>query len=118
MTQNQNRIEEHWSLIAFARQFGRPQLAHCKSKDGEEFTNLAFTHPTNKDEQGRAKVTFAFFSSKLGPLSAQEVGRMRDELQVVSWSNVDENTGVIHPVYCVCKKGDPGKAWEDIDLGL
>lgn len=52
-------IKNSWSLIAFAKQFGKPKLAKCANHDtGEEFKCVAFGEGD--------KMTFVSFSPKIG----------------------------------------------------
>lgn len=107
-------IANSWSLMAFAKSHGKMSITnestHINSATGEEFTSrsCAFTSPTEKDEQGRSKVTFVAFSSKLGELSAAEIVARKDELQVVQFAESGN--------YTLCAQG--ANAWEDVDLGL
>lgn len=109
--QNQG-IKNSWSLIAFAKSHGRmkvvPRAEHVNTQTGEVFeaASCAFIHPTEKDEQGRAAVTFVAFSSKLGELSPAEIAAQKDELQVAQLNSGN---------YVLCKQGD---GWSDVDLGL
>lgn len=93
-------IKNSWSLIAFAKTYGSPKLAELTNHEtGEVFKSLAFV-------QGE-DVTFVRFSSKLGELTPAEVVKQKDDLQVVQLESGN---------YTLCKKGDPSKAWQDIDL--
>ena len=111
--QNQG-IKNSWSFMEFARTHGRPKLTqpstHVNSYTGEEFTSrsVAFVHPTEKDEQGRSKVTFVSFSSKLGELTPAEIAQRADTLQVVELAESGN--------YTLCGLGEA--AWEDIDIKL
>lgn len=106
-------IKNSFSLMSFARSHGKMQVTkpatHINSQTGEEFTakSCAFTHPTEKDAQGRAKVTFVAFSRNLGELSPAEIAARKDELQVVEYQNGN---------FCLCAVGQ--NAWDDVDLGL
>ena len=109
---NMPGIKNSWSLHAFAKSHGRmkvvPSATHINGITGEEFTSssCAFVHPTEKDEQGRAKVCFVAFSSKLGELSAKEIAARQNELQVV-----ELNSGN----YTLCAVGS---GWDDVELDL
>ena len=96
-------IKKDWSLFDFAREFGKPKLAHCVNHDtGDNFNCVAFVDGDTR--------TFVAFSSNLGELSAKEIAAQKNDLQVVQFKESGN--------YCLCKKGDPSKTWEDIDLGI
>lgn len=98
----QKGINNSWSLIDFAKSHGKMQIGEFANKDtGEIFKSCIFTNPTNNTR------TFVAFSSKLGPLSPQEIKSRKNDLQVVQL-----NSG--H--YSLCNKGN--NAWEDVDLDL
>jgi len=97
-------IKNSWSLIAFAKQFGKPKLAKCTNHDtDEEFKCVAFGEGD--------KMTFVSFSPKLGELSPKEIAAQKDDLQVVECTTKEGRT-----MLSLCKKG--ADSWEDIDLGL
>ncbi len=99
---NNSRIINSWSLIAFARSHGKMQVGEFANKDtGEVFKSCIFTNPA---DQSRC---FVAFSSKMGELSPREIAAMKDELQVVQLESGN---------YSLCKQGQ--NAWEDVDLGL
>lgn len=110
---NMPGIKNSWSLIAFARSHGRMAVTQPRdfvnSKTGESFTarSCAFTHPTEKDEQGRAKVCFVAFSRNLGELSPSEISARKDELNVAELENGN---------YVLCAQGSG--SWDDVDLGI
>lgn len=91
-----------WSLVAFARQYGKMQVGSFVNGEGTPFKSCIFT-----DTDGTKR--FVGFSQKLGELSAEEITSYKDELQVVLTDNGK---------YKLCKKGNPGEAWEDVDLGI
>lgn len=94
-------IQNSWSLIAFAKVHGKMEVGEFTNKDtGEEFSSCVFTN----DKGDR---TFVGFSSNLGELSAKEISRRRDDLQVV-----ELESGYL----CLCAKGN--NSWEEVDLGL
>ena len=112
-----NGIKNSWSLIAFAKAHGKPQLATFKQGTEDEFKGLAFTDPNDKNN-----VCFVSFSSNLGEKTAKEIVDMKDQLQVCEL-NVDAETAARRAAngrqaesYCLCMVGT--NAWEDIDLGL
>ena len=84
-------------------------MTHVNSETGEEFTarSCAFVHPTEKDDQGRAKVCFVGFSQKLGELSPAEIAAKQNSLQVVELDNGR---------YTLCEEG--AGAWESVALSL
>jgi hypothetical protein len=104
-------IVNSWSLLAFAKSHGAmkvvPPTTKVNSHTGEEFTSgsCAFVHPTEKDENGRAKVCFVGFSSKLGELTPEEISARKNDLQVV-----ELQTGS----YYLCSQGE--SSWADVSL--
>ena len=98
----ETKIIKSWSLIAFARQFGKNmQTGNFVNKEtGEAFSSCIFTN-----EAGSR--TFVAFSSKMGPLSPREIAQQKDNLQVVQLESGN---------YSLCKQGS--NAWQDVDLGL
>lgn len=90
-------IVDSWSLLDFARAYGKmklvPSSSHINSETGEEELSAAycvFVHPTNKDEQGNPAITaIVRFSSELGELSAKEIGEQKDDLIVVEYESGD-----------------------------
>lgn len=113
MANNNKGIVNSWSLLAFAKTHGRmkvvPASEHVNRETGETFTSgsVAFVHPTEKDDQGRAKVCFAAFSRNLGELTPAEIAAQKDALQVVELTSGN---------YCLCAVGS--NSWEDVDLGI
>lgn len=91
-----------WSLVAFARTYGRMQVGSFVNEDGIPFKSCVFT-----DADGTRR--FVGFAQKLGELSPKEIASRKNELQVV----ITENGK-----YKLCKKGNPGESWEDVDLGI
>ena len=106
MAQSKN-IKNSWSLVGFAREFGpRMQVGDFTNGDtGDHFKSCIFTNGNTR--------TFVAFSRKLGVLSPREIARQKDTLQVVLCETEEGND-----MYSLCKKGEPGEAWEDVDLGL
>ena len=110
-TANNIGIVNSWGLLAFAKSHGKmkvvPPSEHVNRETGETFTSgsVAFVHPTQKDDQGRAAVTFVAFSRNLGELSPAEIATQKDELQVVELTSGN---------YCLCAVGSNG--WMDVDL--
>lgn len=91
-----------WSLVAFASSFGKMKVGSFVNDEGTPFRSCIFVKE-NGDK------TFVGFSQKLGELSPEEIASRKDELQIVK-----TETGK----YKLCKKGNPGEAWEDVDLGI
>ena len=91
-----------WSLVAFARQYGKMQVGSFINEEGTPFKSCIFT-----DADGTKR--FVGFSPKLGVLSPAEIASRKDELQIVLTENGK---------YKLCKKGNPGETWEDVDLGI
>lgn len=102
MAQNTNSaIKNSWSLIAFAKQFGKKmQVGNFVNKEtGEQFKSCIFT-----DALGT--LTFVAFSSNLGEMTPRQIAAQKDDLQIVELESGN---------YSLCKKGS---TWEDVDLGL
>ena len=100
-------IKNSWSLIAFASKFG-PKMSvgnFVNTQTGENFKSCIFTNGETR--------TFVAFSSKMGPLSPKEIAAQKNELQVVLWETKEGKD-----MYSLCKQGEPGEAWEEVDLGL
>ena len=91
-----------WSLVAFARQYGKMQVGSFVNEEGTPFKSCIFT-----DTDGTKR--FVGFAQKLGELTPAEIVSRKDELQIVL---TDKGN------YKLCKKGNPGEAWEDVDLGI
>lgn len=91
-----------WSLVAFARTYGKMQVGTFVNEEGTPFRSCIFT-----DADGTKR--FVGFSQKLGVLSPAEIAARKDELQIVLTENGK---------YRLCKKGNPGESWEYVDLGL
>ena len=70
-------------------------------ESGDKFTSCIFLKDNNP--------TFVRFSQKLGELSPREIAQQKYELQVVLLDSGH---------YTLCRKGDPGAAWQDVDLGI
>lgn len=105
-------IVNSWSVQAFANLKGRMQLAgpFTDAQTQETYHSLAFTHPTNTvidpvTGNERPEICFVSFSRNLGELTAQQVGQMHRDLQIV------ENE---EGRYSICKKGE--SSWQDIVL--
>ncbi len=94
-------IQNSWSLIAFAEEFGpKMQVGEFVNKEtGEDFKSCIFTNGETR--------TFVAFSSKMGVLSPREIAAKKHELQVVQLESGH---------YSLCKQGE--NTWEDVDLGL
>jgi len=93
-------IKDSWSLVNFARMKGKMKVTNeLVNKDtGETFRSCVFDHD--------GSLTFVNFSSKLGEMSAAEISREKDNLQVVL---LESGT------YKLCKRGE---AWDEVDLGI
>lgn len=114
MTQK-NNIINHWSFLAFARQFGADLAAgECVNHEtGETFNACTFT----KD----GKRTFVNFGPSLeGGLGVKEMVDRREELQVVQLAVSDETiakrkaAGKQEETYVLCKQGET--TWETVSL--
>ena len=92
-------IRNSWSLMAFASMKGKMQVGSFVNGDtGENFKSCIFT-----DTIGNR--CFVAFSSKLGPLTPQQISAMKNELQVVELESGN---------YSLCKQGDNN--WQDVEL--
>lgn len=98
----QKGIKNSWSLLAFAKSHGKMQVGEfANSETGETFKSTIFTNPVDNSR------TFVSFSSKLGPLTPQEIAVQKDSLQVVELESGN---------FSLCKAGE--NSWQDVDLGL
>lgn len=76
------------------------QVGNFTNKDtGEEFASCIFSNGDDKK--------FVYFSSNLGELSPSQIAAKKDKLQIVE---LDSGS------FYLCRQGDPGKAWQDVDL--
>lgn len=91
-------IVNSWSLVAFAKAFGKPYKGQFKNAEGEEFSSLVF-------ENGAGDRTFVGFSSNLGELSSSEIVTKKNSLQVVQLESGS---------YKLCNQGV--NSWEEISL--
>lgn len=96
---NKSTIVNRWTLLAFAAAHGKMQTGTAKDKEGVEFKSCSFTNPHTGAR------TYVGFSSNLGVLSAQEISRRKNELQVVQL----ETGG-----YRLCAQGQ--STWDDVEL--
>lgn len=97
----QKGIEYGVSLMVFARQHGKMQVAPFVNKEtGEAFKACVFTNEATGER------TLVNFSSNLGELSPVEIAAQKHNLQVVR--PVDGKN------YILCKQGE--NAWQDVDL--
>lgn len=95
-------IKNSWSLISFAKAYGKMQVGDfVNGKTREVFKSCIFTNPEDNTK------TFVGFSSNLGELEPSEIAARKDDLQVVQLENGH---------YSLCKVGQNN--WKDIDLGL
>lgn len=100
MTQTTSSIKNSWSLISFARAFGKMAVGPCVNHEtGETFNACSFT---NGDIR-----TFVSFSSNLGKLTPKEIAEQKDTLQVVQLESGK---------YKLCRQGN--NLWNDVDLGI
>lgn len=97
-TENTVSIEKSWSLLAFAKEFGKMQVGNFANQEtGETFKSCIFT-----DNEGSR--TFVSFSSKLGELSPAEISSQKSELQVVKLTSGS---------YKLCSSNN---GWQNVDL--
>ena len=93
-------IVKSWSLMAFAREFGKQMQVGTFEHNGEQFKSCIFTNASGDRR-------FVGFSSNLGELTPREIAADKDNLQVVL---LDSDN------YYLCRQG--GNAWESVDLGF
>ena len=94
-------IKNSWTLLSFAKTYGRMKVAPFVNKEtGEAFKSCAFL-------SSRGEVTLVAFSSKLGELTPAQIAAHKDDLQVVQLESGS---------YKLCRAGHD--TWEDVDLGL
>lgn len=94
------QIKESWSLLAFAKINGRMQVGKFTNGDtGEQFSSCIFSSGEDKK--------FVYFSSNLGELTPSQIVARKHELQIVQLDSGH---------HYLCKQGDPGKAWQDVEL--
>ena len=95
-------IKNSWSLIDFAKSHGKMQVGEFANQEsGEIFKSCIFTNPSDNTR------TFVAFSSKLGPITPQEIAEKKDDLQVVELESGN---------FSLCNAG--ANAWQDVDLGI
>ena len=93
-------IKNSWSLIAFARQFGKMAVGECVNHDtAEVYKACTFTKDGIR--------TFVSFSRKLGELSPMEIAKRQHSLQVVQLESGN---------YKLCAQGE--SSWQDVDLDI
>lgn len=100
MAQTENRIINHWSFLAFAREFGADfAKGECVNHEtGETFQACTFTKDGNR--------TFVGIGKSLDKgMSLQEIVAAHKGLQVVQLDNGN---------YILCKVGE--STWETVDL--
>ena len=92
-------IKNAWSLLAFAKEYGKMQVGEFANKDtGDVFKACIFTKPDGTR-------TFVAFAAKLGELTPKQIATMKDELQVVQLESGN---------YSLCKVGS--SSWENVGL--
>lgn len=133
MAQENEKFLGSWGFLAFAGLHGKPQLAPMVNNDtGEEFTCVVFTHPTKKqldengnvvlDKYGKPKPlrTIVHFSRNLGALSPAEIGKQKEQLQVIQMPVEPEVAkgrkakGIQVETFVLCRLGE--SQWVDIPL--
>lgn len=90
------KVVKTWSLLAFAKEFGKPKFATCKNAEGERFNCLAF------DKDG--DITFCHFGYSTANISPNEIIRDKDSLCV----GLNTNNK-----YTLFKRGE--SSWTDLD---
>ena len=117
---NEGRIINHWSLIAFAQTFGAEvAVGNCHAADGTEFPAVSFTKGDKR--------TFVDFGESLKEgLTFEEICAQANDLQVVELQTLPEvlarrvqkakETGkeVQLETYKLCKKGE--SSWKGGNL--
>lgn len=115
MAQNETRIINHWSLLAFAQNFGMNLATGecCNHSTGETYKACTFT-------KGDKRTFVRFGKSLEGGLTLNEIVAQREGLQIVQLE-VDAETlkkreqeGKQLETYTLCKKGEA--AWDSVDL--
>jgi len=120
MAQNENRIINSWSLLAFAQMKGADvAVGTCKAADGTQFQAISFSNGNQR--------TFVDFGESLQPgLSIQEIVANANDLQVVQLTTLPEvlerrqakaaQTGkeIQLETYKLCKKGEG--SWQTVNL--
>ena len=95
-----SKIKNSWSLLTFAKKFGKMQVGNFVNKEtGELFKSCIFTLGDTK--------TFVSFSSNMGELTPAEIKQQKDSLQVVQLESGN---------YSLCRQRED--SWEDVDLGI
>ena len=102
-------IVNNYSWASFKSLMGTPKYAKglINSETGEEFTALAFEHPTKRDANNKPALCFVSFSQKLGVLTPSQLASQVSELQIV------ENE---QGRYTLCHKGEGTGGWEVLDF--
>lgn len=98
-TKNYNgvTIEKSWSLVAFAKEFGKPKIAKCVNHEsGECFKTLVFDDGEN--------LTWCHFGYSTQEMTPQEIIRERESLKVGRTTNNK---------YTLYKQGE--NAWEELN---
>lgn len=94
-------IKNSWSLISFARQFGKMAVGECVNHDtAEVYKACTFT----KADGTR---TFVSFSSNLGELTPRKIAERQYSLQVVELESGN---------YKLCNQGE--SSWQEVDLDI
>ena len=110
-----NNIINHWSFLAFARQFGADLAqGECVNHEtGEVFNACTFTK--------EGKRTFVNLGPSVGKdITLKEMVAQRDGLQIVQLNVSDETAarrkaaGRQAETYVLCKVGE--SSWETVDL--
>lgn len=96
-------IKNSWSLLDFAREFGKKmQVGSFVNKEtGETWKSCIFSDGDKR--------TFVSFSPNLGELTPAEIKEQKDDLQVVECTTKNGDD-----MFSLCKKGQ--NSWEDVDL--
>lgn len=101
MAEMQSKIMNSWSLIGFAKEYGKMQVGDCVNHDtAEPFKACTFTNA-----KGDRK--FVGFSRKLGVLTPLEIKQRQHDLQVVLLESGN---------YKLCAQGE--NTWQDVELDL
>lgn len=102
-------IVNNYSWKSFKELKGTPKYATglINSETGEEFTALAFEHPSERDANNKPALCFVSFSQKLGVLTPKQLASQVADLQIVE----NENGR-----FTLCHKGESEGGWETLNF--
>ena len=90
-------IKQSWNLLEFVKKFGNMKLVPSSTRINKDTGKETFypaycvcVHPTEKNEQGKPKITAVItFSPELGELSATEIVEQKNDLIIVKYESGD-----------------------------